>query len=301
MMINMSLQNYCGNCGKRLAHNEEYCHSCGVKTLFVDTGEDYIFAPPIYDIGFFDLDIDFSPYIESTRKDFKYEICSCGYLNLKENEYCYHCGVKRTHSKLRRLFKPEPKPMFSITTVSCECGHINDKENLFCEMCGKKLIEDNQSSVEDFYSNFDFEFDYPIFCFCGQENDDSSQFCSDCGFPLDRFENTNGSIQKLCLCSTLNDIMADFCVDCGISLRSENKALICVCGTMNPLSAKFCSNCDRELNPNRFVKSKLVCSCGKIIDYGVEFCPNCGRNIKKDINRKIKLSNAEKSIKSIFR
>lgn len=137
MMMCMGLQNYCGNCGKRLSLNEEYCRNCGARTAFTDNEDDYMFTLPIYDIGFFDLDIDFSPYIESTRKDFKYEICSCGYLNFKENDYCYHCGVKRTHSKLRRIFKSEPKPTFSFTTVTCECGHVNSKENLFCEMCGK--------------------------------------------------------------------------------------------------------------------------------------------------------------------
>ena len=88
------------------------------------------------------------------------------YLNLKENDYCYHCGVKRTHSKLRRIFKSQPKPTFSFTTVSCECGHVNSKENLFCEMCGKKLVEDEEPPLKDLYSNFEYECDYPIFCFC---------------------------------------------------------------------------------------------------------------------------------------
>lgn len=301
MMMHMVLQNYCGNCGKRLSLNEEYCKGCGARTAFVDAGDDYMFTLPIYDIGFFDLDIDFSPYIESTRKDLKYEVCSCGYLNLKENDYCYHCGVKRTHSKIRRIFKSQPKPTFSFTIVSCECGHVNSKENLFCEMCGKKLVEDEETPLKDLYSNFEFECDYPIFCFCGQENDEFSQFCSNCGFPLDNFEKTDGNIQKLCFCSTLNDVTADFCVDCGIDLKNENKALICVCGTKNPISAKFCSSCDRQLNPKRFVKSKLVCSCGKIVDYDVEFCPNCGKNIKKAMNRKIKLSNAGRSIRNVFR
>ncbi len=111
-----------------------------------------MFTLPIYDIGFFDLDIDFSPYIESTRKDLKYEVCSCGYLNLKENDYCYHCGVKRTHSKLRRIFKSQPKPTFSFTTVSCECGHVNSKENLFCEMCGKKLVEDEETPLKKIFT-----------------------------------------------------------------------------------------------------------------------------------------------------
>lgn len=66
MMMCMGLQNYCGNCGKRLSLNEEYCRNCGARTAFTDNEDDYMFTLPIYDIGFFDLDIDFSPYIEST-------------------------------------------------------------------------------------------------------------------------------------------------------------------------------------------------------------------------------------------
>lgn len=296
----MVWENYCGNCGKRLSPNEKYCTNCHSKTVFQDDDE-YIFTLPIYDIGFFDFNIDFSPYIKSTREDLKYEICSCGYLNSKENDYCYHCGIKRTRSKLRKIiFKHESKRKFSFSTIVCECGHVNSKENLFCEMCGKKFVED-ETPLEDDYGNFTFEFDYPIFCFCGQENEDLSHFCSNCGFPLDNFENTGGELQKLCLCSTLNNITSDYCVDCGSDLRIENKALICVCGTKNPLSAKFCSNCDRELNPKRFVKSKLVCSCGKIIDYNADFCPNCGKNIKKAIKSKIKFSKGSKWLNNVFK
>lgn len=36
MMMHMVLQNYCGNCGKRLSFNEEYCKGCGARTAFVD-------------------------------------------------------------------------------------------------------------------------------------------------------------------------------------------------------------------------------------------------------------------------
>lgn len=131
MMMHMVLQNYCGNCGKRLSLNEEYCKGCGARTAFVDAGDDYMFTLPIYDIGFFDLDIDFSPYIESTRKDLKYEVCSCGYLNLKENDYCYHCGVKRTHSKLRRIFKSQPKLHFHLQPLAVNAGMLILKKTCF--------------------------------------------------------------------------------------------------------------------------------------------------------------------------
>lgn len=45
MMMHMVLQNYCGNCGKRLSLNEEYCKGCGARTAFVDAGDDlYVYA-----------------------------------------------------------------------------------------------------------------------------------------------------------------------------------------------------------------------------------------------------------------
>ena len=101
----MILEKYCKNCGKRLVPNEQYCSGCGSQTFFDNEIEDYVFTVPIYDIGFFNLGIDFSPYIESNGEDFKYEICSCGYLNEKDNEYCYMCGSKRHKSKLSKFFK----------------------------------------------------------------------------------------------------------------------------------------------------------------------------------------------------
>ena len=76
----MVLENYCKNCGHRILQNEPYCRGCGVKTIYSGNNAEYVFTPPIYDVGFFNFDIDFSPYIESKRKDFKYEICSCGNL-----------------------------------------------------------------------------------------------------------------------------------------------------------------------------------------------------------------------------
>jgi len=95
----MVLENYCKHCGHRLHPDEPYCKECGRKTQYLPTKDNYILDIPIYDIGFFDFDIDFSPYINSSKEDFKYEICSCGYLNDVNNEYCYMCGAKRNHSK----------------------------------------------------------------------------------------------------------------------------------------------------------------------------------------------------------
>ena len=88
----MVLENYCRNCGHRILRNEPFCSNCGCKTNNRKKDELLIFTPPIHDIGFFDFNIDFSPYIESNRKDFQYEICSCGYLNEVSNEFCYMCG-----------------------------------------------------------------------------------------------------------------------------------------------------------------------------------------------------------------
>ena len=45
------------------------------KTKYKPNEDNYVFTPPIYCIGFFDLGIDFSPYIES-GDDFKYDVCS---------------------------------------------------------------------------------------------------------------------------------------------------------------------------------------------------------------------------------
>lgn len=42
MMMCMGLQNYCGNCGKRLSLNEEYCRNCGARTAFTDNEDDYM-------------------------------------------------------------------------------------------------------------------------------------------------------------------------------------------------------------------------------------------------------------------
>ena len=149
--------NYCKKCGHRIFPSDQYCKQCGCKTGYYNR-DAHIFTVPLYDIGFFNLDIDFSPYIESKREDFQYEICSCGYLNHVENEYCYMCGAKRSPSKLDKIFKHESKPTFSIDNMLCECGAINSNENTYCEMCGK-LLRGEKEPVNTNYSNFNLEFD----------------------------------------------------------------------------------------------------------------------------------------------
>ena len=160
----MVLGNYCRNCGHRILPNEPLCPHCGFETGFHSNADNNILIPPIYDIGFFNLDIDFSPYIESKRSDFKYEICSCGYINEVNNEYCYMCGTKRVESRFSKILKNKSKPQFTMGNILCDCGTLNSKDNVYCEMCGKQLREDSNPS-QDNYSNFNFEFEDPIFCF----------------------------------------------------------------------------------------------------------------------------------------
>ena len=290
----MVLENYCKNCGHRILPNEPYCPGCGCKTIYHVSKVDNVFIPPIHNIGFFNFDIDFSPYIVTKRDDFKYEICSCGYLNHVDNEYCYMCGAKRFQSRLSKLFKKNSKPEFSIDNILCECGHVNSKENIFCEMCGKKLRNENEEA--DNYSNFNLEFKDSKFCFCGEENDKSAQFCRNCGLPLINYGKLNDSA-ILCTCSTLNEVTSSFCIECGADLSHENSLIVCICGHKNPVSSKFCQGCQRPLNPQRVIRSKFVCSCGEILDWNTEFCPNCGRNIK---NKKL-LRRSVKSLKNMIR
>ena len=138
--------NYCKVCGHRILPNEPYCTGCGAKTGFDASDIDCVLTPPIHNIGFFNFQIDFSPYI-ITKNDFKYEICSCGYLNDKNNEFCYMCGAKRSESKLAKILKRKSKPKFSFDNVLCECGAVNSKENIYCEMCGKQLKEESMNRL----------------------------------------------------------------------------------------------------------------------------------------------------------
>lgn len=298
-MVKMIVGNYCRNCGHRILPNESECKVCGCKTGYSPSSQNYIFEVPIHNIGFFNFSIDFSPYIESNRDDLEYEICSCGYVNRIDNEYCYMCGKKRSLTKLERIFKKNSKPVFSIDKVQCECGAVNSRENVFCEMCGKQLKEDTHY-INDNYRNFNREFEDSIFCFCGEENDKFSLFCRNCGLPLVNYGKTN-DIFILCTCSTINESTSDFCIECGANLNYENSVVLCVCGEKNPKGTRFCRNCERPLNPQKTLKTRIICSCGEILDWDSDYCHNCGKNVKSALLRKNSINSTVKSIKNMFR
>ena len=216
-MVKMIVGNYCRNCGHRILPNESECKVCGCKTGYSPSSQNYIFEVPIHNIGFFNFSIDFSPYIESNRDDLEYEICSCGYVNRIDNEYCYMCGKKRSLTKLERIFKKNSKPVFSIDKVQCECGAVNSRENVFCEMCGKQLKEDTHY-INDNYSNFNREFEDSIFCFCGEENDKFSLFCRNCERPLNPQKTLKTRI--ICSCGEILDWDSDYCHNCGKNVKS---------------------------------------------------------------------------------
>lgn len=291
--------NYCRNCGRRVLPNEPFCTHCGSKTG--NTGKDgqTVLVPPIHNIGFFDFDIDFSPYIEGNRENYNFEICSCGYLNSVDSEYCYMCGAKRFETKLEKILKHKSKPQFTIGNILCECGTVNSKDHIFCEMCGKQL-RSSPNPFTDNYSNFNLEFTNSIFCFCGEENDEFSMFCKNCGRPLKNY-GASADLSILCTCSTINEITSDFCIECGNSLKDESTVNICVCGHKNKKNYKFCEKCDRPLNPSRIIKSKIICSCGEVLDWQTDYCSNCGKYIKKTILRKNSINRTVKSIKGILR
>lgn len=295
----MALENYCKHCGKRIVRNEPFCNGCGHKIGHYEKDAVYVFTPPIYDIGFFNLDIDFSPYIESNRNDFKYEICSCGYLNSVDDGFCYMCGAKRSKSRFSRLFKKDSGSKLFMDNVLCQCGAINSKDSIFCEMCGRQLKEEPSVSFDN-YSNFNLEFNDSIFCFCGEENDKFSQFCRNCGLPLINYGSLP-DISILCTCSCINNITSDFCVECGANLKKEDKKIVCICGHKNSPYLKHCEDCDRPLNSKRHIKTRIICSCGEILSWDSEFCPNCGKNIKRTINRKNSINGTINSIKRRLR
>lgn len=294
----MHLENFCKNCGKRILPNQPYCPDCGSRTHYNDMDSEYILTIPIHDIGFFNFDIDFSPYIKSCRNNFKYDICGCGFLNEKSNDFCPMCGSKRSNSRFYNLFKPKMDKNY-LDNILCNCGTINSKENSFCEMCGKKL-KDNKVHTFDNYSNFNIEFNESVFCFCGQENEKNAMFCTKCGNPIKNYGKCEG-LQVLCVCSTLNEITSDYCIECGIDLKKMNSKISCICGTLNDINNGFCTSCDRPLNPQRLVKSGIICNCGQILDFDNDFCTSCGKNIKKAIEKRNLIYNAVNNIKGIFR
>lgn len=296
--VKMIKGNYCRNCGQRIFPSQPYCINCGCRTGYLNE-DDHVLTVPIHDVGFFNLDIDFSPYIESDRDDFEFEICSCGYLNHAEDEYCSMCGAKRFPSKFAKIFKNQTRQPFSIDNVECECGYINSRENNFCEECGRAL-KDIEKPKNHRYNNFRFEFENPIFCFCGEENDEYSQFCTNCGRPLMNYGPSN-DISILCVCSKINESTSDFCIECGKSLNKESSVIVCVCGNLNPEGTRFCEKCDRPLNPQKTLKTRIICSCGELLDWDSEFCNNCGKNIKKAFALKKSINGTVNSVKKMFR
>ena len=214
----MVLENFCKNCGKRILPNQPYCPNCGNRTSYNDMDSEYILTIPIHNIGFFNFDIDFSPYINNIRRNFKYEICGCGFLNEKSNDFCPMCGTKRVNNRFYNLFKPKRDKNY-LDNVLCDCGTINSKENSFCENCGNQLKKDEIHTFNNNYSNFNIEFDESVFCFCGQENEKNALFCTKCGRPI-KSCGKNDDLNILCACSTLNEITSDYCIGCGADLKN---------------------------------------------------------------------------------
>ena len=295
----MVLENYCKHCGQRILPNEPYCISCGSKTKYDAKNYECVLEPPIHNIGFFNFNINFAPYIIRPNQNYKYEICSCGYINSVENEYCYMCGSKRSFTRLERLLKSKSKPKFSIGNILCECGAVNSKDSIFCEMCGRQLRED-QNVTHDNYSNFNLKYTDSKFCFCGEENEKFALFCNNCGLPLNNYGKSS-EISILCTCSAVNEITSDYCVECGENLNRENSLTVCICGEHNKTNLKHCQECERPLNPKRNIKTRIICSCGQILDWDTDYCHNCGKNIKKSIMLKKSINNKVKNIKSLFR
>lgn len=295
----MVLENFCKNCGKRILPNQPYCPNCGNRTSYNDMDSEYILTIPIHNIGFFNFDIDFSPYINNIRRNFKYEICGCGFLNEKSNDFCPMCGTKRVNNRFYNLFKPKRDKNY-LDNVLCDCGTINSKENSFCENCGNQLKKDEIHTFNNNYSNFNIEFDESVFCFCGQENEKNALFCTKCGRPI-KSCGKNDDLYILCACSTLNEITSDYCIGCGADLKKENVKISCVCGTLNDINDSFCISCNRPLNPQRLIKSRVICSCGQILDFKDDYCISCGKNIKRAIEKRNILFNTVNNIKGLFR
>lgn len=306
----MVLKNYCVECGQRLHIGELRCPKCNTPTGAKKIDNLSIFIPPIHNIGFFNFNIDFSPFIQINRDNFEFMICSCGFLNKTSHRHCFNCGSNLKDNKLRDLnfnnisHKNETvlcscgtvnnkedifcsgcgKSLVNDTFLSkgfvrCRCGAINSSENSYCEICGMRLSDDEKVLEEDLQSNFNIKFENSKFCFCGEENHEDDVYCRNCGSPLLTIENLSGNLEILCVCSSLNDSNNKYCMYCGRQLDKENKAQICICGTKNSLNVKVCQECGRPLNPHRIIKSRIVCTCGTILDFDSEFCPNCGKKI----------------------
>lgn len=325
----MVLRNYCVECGSRIHLGEDTCSSCGAETGLKKYDNPAIFTPPLYDVGFFNFDIDFSPFIKRQGVNFNYKLCSCGFLNETSNKHCFNCGENLKKSKfdklrIKRKAKKKIKTIrcecgalndegsyycyncgrnlssgspYSNSVIKCKCGAINSSENLYCEICGMRLSDDERIVEEDLKSNFNLKYRDSVFCFCGEENRMGDAYCNSCGAPLLNMGTASRRVQILCVCSTLNSSNDMFCINCGKELNREQQSLICICGTKNPLNVKVCQKCGRPLNPHRIIKSKIVCTCGAILDYNSDYCLNCGKSIK--LNRNVdKVSNF---IKDIFK
>lgn len=303
----MTCQHYCVACGMKLSLNDAVCPNCGEATLFSPIDGEVVFNPPIHNIGFFDFDIDFSPYINRPKVNTNFYICSnCGYLNGNDNDFCFACGEKRNKRGFRKIFNRLSRETPRIGSITCRtCGEINSSENNFCEFCGESLgeVSEEKNEENEFYSNFASSYDHPIFCFCGQENDIDSQYCIRCGFPLHRSRYEPDNFKVLCTCGSISDIYSERCGECGTSLDHENEINICSCGMQNSPDAKYCISCRKPLNPERTIRTRYICTCGAFLDYSAAFCENCGRKVSASIKNKrsvIKRVNSLKKLKRRF-
>lgn len=270
----MTLQNFCIECGQRIYPNQGKCPNCNTKTKYVESNNEYFIDIPIYTVGFFNFSIDFSPIIKNYRTDYDYSICSCGYINHKNNEFCYNCG-KKINGKLSKFFKQPYKLKSSAKTI-------------FCDSCMEQLLDGIKKFMFELnnkdLSNFNHIYFDSNYCFCGAENNPKSEFCYICNAPLKKIEKSD-NYRVYCSCGTINNAENNICINCSSDLLEPNKHLICVCGTINEENAKLCSNCNRVLSKDRNIPTKLICKCGAILDYETHYCPFCGNSIGKYIDR----------------
>ena len=246
----MEIWNYCPSCGKRLHHNEMFCENCGINTVFDEGLEDSLFTFPINSINFFDLKINFSPFIDN-YDDFDYEICSCGYLNEVDNEFCYHCGVKRFEKGISRFIKKYDTPRMDFDNFPseyfCFCGSENEFDDLFCNNCGLPLIKYGKQK------------DIQILCVCSELNNVTSQFCHSCGANLDEEK-----YALICVCGSKNPINSKYCSSCNRPLNLERHIktrIVCSCGQIVNFDSEFCPNCGknimRTINNKKHLSSTL--------------------------------------------